>query len=347
MPKFAVSRLAELTGGRVVGPTDVTVADVCELDSAGPGELAFLRDRKKAEAARHCRASVLITPVEVAGFAGTQIVCEDAEVAMAAVLSALAAERFPRPEGISGRASVSPSARLGRGVSVGDYAVIGEEAVIGDGAVIYPLAYVGPRCRIGACTVLHAHASVHECCVIGDDCIIHYNAVIGAEGFGFVQRDGRNVKIPQVGTVQIGNNVEIGAVSTVDRATLGATVIEDGCKVDNHCHIAHNCRVGPDCIIVGGAKLAGSVRLGRGVIVAEEAGISDHVTVGDGAILGARCGVASDVPAGAVLLGEPARPIGEQRRIFALTGRLPQMAERLRQVERDLAALKARLDAPP
>jgi UDP-3-O-[3-hydroxymyristoyl] glucosamine N-acyltransferase len=259
---------------------------------------------------------------------------------MATVLDAVARDGARHPEGVSERASVSGSARLGTGVAIGDFAFVGDDAEIGDGAVIYPNAHVGPGCRVGARTVIYAGAALHKGVTVGCDCVIQYGAVIGAEGFGFVQRDGRQVKLSQVGTVRIGDRVDIGALTTVDRAMLDATVIEDGTKIDNHCHIAHNCRIGPDCIIAGCSKLAGSVTLGRGVIVAEDVGISDHVTVGEGAILGAGSGCPRDVAAGAIMLGYPAHPIGKQRRIYAMQSRLPEMAQRLRKLEKDIEELK-------
>jgi UDP-3-O-[3-hydroxymyristoyl] glucosamine N-acyltransferase len=346
MPAFSAGELARMVDGRLVGRADTTVDGVAAIESAQPSDLAFLRDTRRLEPAENCRAGVLITSVELKRFGGTMIVCPDVDMAMATVLAAVA-EGLPRPRGVSKLASVSPSATLGQDVSVGDFAVIGDGAVLGDGVVIYPLAYVGRNCRIGDRTVLHASVSVHEGVTIGKDCIVHYNAVLGAEGFGFLQRDGRNVKVCQVGTVRVGDRVEIGSLTTVDRATLDATVIEDGVKIDNHCHVAHNCHIGPDCIMAGYSKLAGSVRLGKGVILAEDVGISDHVTVGDGAILGASCGVHNNVPAGAVLLGAPARPIAEQRRIFALTGRLPEMAERLRRLEAEVESLRRLLESKP
>ncbi|MHC4789719.1 MAG: UDP-3-O-(3-hydroxymyristoyl)glucosamine N-acyltransferase [Planctomycetota bacterium] len=339
MLEFSAEDLARLVTGRLVGAGDVTIANVSSLASAGPGDLAFLREEADRPQAEASAADILLTPVELDGFPGAQVICEDVDVALATVLDAFARERFAAPRGVSPLASVHEDASLGREVAVGNYAVVGAGATIGDGAVIHPLAYVGAGCRIGARTVVRANASLHDGVVVGEDCIIHYGAVIGSEGFGFVQREGRHVKLSQVGTVRIGNRVEVGALSTVDRAMLDATVIEDGVKMDNHCHVAHNCHIGPDCILAGYARLAGSVRLGRGVICAEDVAISDHVTVGDGAILGAKSGVVADVASGAVVLGIPARPIALQRRIWAHEGRLPEMARRLRHLEKQVEEL--------
>ncbi len=349
MPEFTAKELAELVGARLVGPPDVVITDVREPRQAGPRDLAFVRDREHLETAAGCRAGILLAPAEPEGFQGAVLLCEDPESAAARVLEEFAAARFPPPTGVSPRAAVSPDAELAGTVAVGPGAFVGEGAVLEDGVVIHPGACVGRRCRIGPRTVVCANASIHDGVTIGADCIIHYNAVVGAEGFGFLQRDGANVKVPQVGSVRLGDGVELGALSTIDRGTVEDTVVESGTKIDNHCHIAHNCHVGPDCIMAGGSKLAGSVRLGRGVIVAVDVGISDHVTVGDGAVLGAGTGVHSDVEAGAVLLGRPARPIGEQRRIYALTGRLPRLFDKLRKLEKRIKRLEQRRgeDTPP
>jgi len=339
---FSVQELAQMLGARLIGPSDIVVRDVRSMESAGPHDLAFLRNPRDRRTAESSNAGALITPVELKAYAGAQLVCDDAELAMVRVLEAVAAQSGAPPAGVSPRASVSAEAELGQGVSVADFAVIGEGTTIGDGAVIGAGAYIGCHCRIGPRTVIHANVSVHDGVTIGADCIIHYNSVIGGEGFGFLQRDGRNVKVPQVGTVVIGDRVEIGALTTIDRATLEATIIGDGTKIDNHCHVAHNCRIGPDCIMAGASKLAGSVVLGRGVIVAEDVGVTDHVTVGDGAILGGRSGVHTNVAPGEIVLGMPSRPAALQRRIWALQSRLPQLADRLRAVEKKLEELVRR-----
>ncbi len=344
MPEFTAAQLAEMVEGRPVGPADVTVSDIRALELAGPGDIAFQRDETQLTEARNCRAGVLIAPAEIDGYPGSLIVCEDPDSAAAIVLEAFAKARYPHPSGISARASVSPSAQIGRDVAVGDCAFVGESSVIEDGAVIYPLVYVGRDCRVGRGTVIYPNTSIHDRTVIGANCIIHHNVAIGSEGFGFARRDQGAVKLSQVGRVRIGDSVEIGALTTVDRAMLEETVIEDGVKIDNHCHIAHNCHIGADSILAGYAKVAGSARLGKGVVMAEDSGVTDHVTVGDGAMLGARTGVSSSVPAGQVVLGYPARPIARQRRVMALTGKLPEMIERVRALERAVEELTRRLE---
>ncbi len=344
MPRFTAEQLAQMVGGRLAGPGDVSVENVRAPEFAGEGDLAFLRTTSGRADACKCRAAVLVTPEEVEDYAGTMIVCQDPDVAMAAILAAFAEERFPAPEGISRLASVSPSAVLAAGVAVGDCAVIGDGAEVGAGTVIHAQVHVGRNCRIGERSVLCAGVKVHDGCVIGSECLIQHNAVIGSEGFGFLQRDGRQLKVPQVGTVRIGDRVQIGALTSVDRATLEATVIEDGAKLDDNCHVAHNCHIGPDCVIAAGAMLGGSVRLGRGVILAGDVAVKDHVSVGDGAIVAAGSGVHADVGAGDVVWGYPVRPLREQRRIFALLGRLPEMAQKLRRLEGQLDALRRRLE---
>jgi len=335
-----------MTGGGLVGPGDVTVRGVASLESAAGGQVAFLRDlRHKSQAEESC-ASVLVTPVELECFSGTMIVCDDAEMAMAAVLDAFAAAMPGLPAGVGTRASVAPGAAVGADVTIGDFATVGPGTVIGDGAVIHPNVYVGRDCRIGPRTVIYANSSLHDGVQIGADCVIGYNCAVGGHGFGYIQRDGGHVSLAHLGAVRIGDKVELGALTTVDRGMLEDTVIGDGCKIDDHCHIAHNCRLGPDCLLAAGCMLGGSVTLGRGIVVAADCVFKDHISIGDGVMMAAGSAAHKDVPGGQVLWGYPARPIALQRRIFAALGKLPEMVRRVRELEGKLKALRTRPEAP-
>jgi UDP-3-O-[3-hydroxymyristoyl] glucosamine N-acyltransferase len=230
---------------------------------------------------------------------------------------------------------------------VGSHAVIEEGAVLGDDVTIYPMAYVGRGVRIGPRTVVHPHVTICEGVEIGSDCLLHPNCLIGDEGFGLIQREGRSVRRRQVGGVRIGDRVEVGGFCSIDRGMMEDTVIGSGVKMDKHCHIAHNCRIGDDCVLVAYARLAGSVTVGRGCILAADVGISDHVTVGDGVMIGAGSALMSDVKSGERVLGAPARPIGEAMRIMALEGKLPEMHRTLVQLKKEVESLKTRLEKTP
>ncbi len=344
MPELTAAQIAQMTGGRLVGPADRVVHDIRSIEKAGPEDISFIAEEKDLPAARDCEAGVLVAPAEPEDYPGSVVVCQDPSRAIVPVLEAFALERFPAPHGVSDAAFISPSARIGEGAAVGEGVFVGENTVVGEEALLCPGAYVGRDCRIGARTEVHPHATVRDRVIIGEDCVIHFNAAIGAAGFGFLQHEGRHVKQPQVGRVRIGDRVEIGALSSVDRAMLEETVIEDGVKVDNHCHVAHNCHVGPDCIMAGYARLGGSVHVGRGVIIAADVAVTDHVNIGEGAVLAAGAGIHRDVEPGEVLLGRPGRDISEQRRIYALTGRLPGLFKRLRKLEKKVDELSRRTE---
>jgi len=344
MLKLTAAQIAESVSGELHGPADVVISGVASLQKAGNEELSYLRDEKLLDAAAASGAGAIISPCPVPGYKGALIICKDPELAFCRVLTRFAEDRLHRPTGVSALASVSDKATLGRNVAVGQFSVIEDDAVVGDDVVIYPLVYVGKGAKIGDRTVLYPQVSVLDGVEIGSDCVIHCNVVIGEDGFGYIQRDGRHIRLPHLGGVRIGNDVEIGSLVCIHRAMLDETVVENGVKIDSHSHLAHNTHVGAHSLLVAYAKLAGSVTLGKGVLLAEDVGINDHVTVGDGAIVAGGAGVRKDVAPGQMVQGYPARPIHEQRRIYALEGKLPQMFKRLRELERQVDLLRSMLE---
>lgn len=347
MVRLTTQEITEMVGGTLHGPGDTEISGVAGLEKAEANELSFVRDERNLTAASKSKAAAIISPALPEGYDGAVILCEDPELAFCKILTRFHEAAFPSPVGLSESAFIASSASLGGGAAVGAGAVIEDHAVIGKDAVIYPLVYVGPGARIGERTVLYPHVCVYDGVEIGAECVIHCNSVIGKSGFGYIQREGRHIRLPHVGKVRIGNRVEIGAFVNVDRALVEETVIEDGVKIDSHSHLSHNTRVGADSLLVAYAKVAGSSKLGKRVLLAEDVGVSDHVSIGDGAVVAARSGVTKDVAPGAVVMGFPPRPIAEERRILALRERLPQMQKRLRALEEEVAALKQQIRARP
>jgi len=337
-----VAEIAALVGGRALGDERLVVESVAEVASAGPGDVASFHNMKYLAAAQASPAGCLLVPeaaTDAPCAAKTKVVVADPQAAFAILLRLIDdAGRARVAPGVSPRASVHPEAKLGAGVSVGDFSVVERGAEVGDGTTILPQCYVGENVRIGKLCLLHPRAVVREDCELGDRVTLHPGAVIGADGFGFTtdKKTGRHTKIPQVGNVVIGDGVEIGANATVDRATLGSTVIESGVQIDNLVMIAHNVRVGRDSVIVSQVGVAGSTTIGRNVILAGQAGLAGHLTVGDGAVVSAQTGVMSDVPPKAILFGSPGRPHREAFKLQALYGRLPELVGRLKEIEKKL-----------
>ena len=344
MTKLTTRQIADMLGAELRGPEDVVITGVSPLETAGPADLAFVAKEALLPAAAESRAGVLLTAWAVEGYAGAQIDCPDPELAMRTVLQAIRLERIPRPRGISPSAFISPRAQLGEDVAVGPWAVVEDGAVLGDGVTVYALAYVGRGARVGARTLVYPHVTILDGVEIGADCVLKPGCVVGADGFGFIQREGRSLKMPHVGTVRIGDDVEIGALSTVDRGMLGDTTVGRGVKIDSHCHVAHNCTIGEDCVLAGYARLSGSVKLGRGVIMAADARTVDHVEIGDGAVIAAGAAVIANVKPGERRLGVPSRPFQEQMRIFAAQGKLPEMRRRLSALVKEVETLARRVE---
>jgi len=337
-----LAELADYVGGKVIGDGSVVIGKVAALDQAGAGDISFLTNPRYRPLLDQCRAGAVIVGRGIAAKSAARhnfLECADPYLALARIL-----QLFSPPESfnaeVSPLASVDPSAMLAERVAILPFAVIGPRARIGAGSVVHPGAYIGADAQVGAECVLHPNVVVRSGCRLGNRVVLHAGVVIGSDGFGYAGSGAERTKIPQVGIVVIEDDVEIGANTTVDRATLGQTLIGKGSKIDNLVQIAHNVVIGDYSVIAAQAGIAGSARLGRGVTLAGQVGVVNHVTIGEGAVIGPQSGVGQSVAAGAVLSsGITAAPHSVWRKVMVLLPQLPKLWNTVRVLERRVAQL--------
>lgn len=336
--QLSISEIARSVSGVVEGDGALMVHGVAALAEAQSGELTFIRDNAHIAAWVSCKAAAAIVGPEVLsapGLARAFVRVKDADIAVAIVLELFAlppAKAFSGAPGVHPAAVVEPTATLGAGVSIGPHAYIGAGVTIGDRTVIHANVSILENSRVGKDCTLYPSVVIRERCTLGDRVILHPNVSIGADGFGYRAAPGGRgiVKIPQLGTVRIGNDVEIGSNSCVDRAKFAATVVGDGTKIDNLCQVGHNCVIGRFCIIAGKAGLSGSVVVGDGVIIGGGCVIKDHITIGAGAKLAGASAVMIDVPPGATWGGYPAQDLRDAFRELSAVRKLPDMMRSLK-----------------
>jgi UDP-3-O-[3-hydroxymyristoyl] glucosamine N-acyltransferase len=329
----SLGELAARIGGEVAGDPRRRVERIRTLDEAGSDDLSFLTSARYLAAARASRAGAILVGRRTEGLAADQLVVADPARALAELLDWL----HPEPRAAAGvhpTAVIGPGAEVHPSAHVGPYAVIGARARVGAGAAVHSHVVVGEECEVGEGAILHPHVVLYRRVRVGALSVVHAGAVLGADGFGYATQGGAHTKIPQVGDVEIGREVEIGALSAVDRALLGSTSIGDGTKIDNLVQVGHNVRIGRGAILCGQAGIAGSARLGDGVVLAGQAGVAGHLTVGEGARVASKSAVYAPVEAGQSVAGIPAVGIGSWRRQQALLRRLQELWRRLRALER-------------
>ncbi|MEY4835872.1 MAG: UDP-3-O-(3-hydroxymyristoyl)glucosamine N-acyltransferase [Bacteroidota bacterium] len=332
MKTYTIQEINQVIKGEIVGNTTTIITAPEQLEAAKDTEISFIGNKKYEKFWSDSKACVAVVNQDISIEPGENrafIKVSNADLAMSQVLEMFAPPMPVFSVAIHPTAVVDASAKIGTGTKIGAGAYIGPNVIIGENVLIYPNVTVLDECTIGNQTTIWSGTVIRERCHIGSHCIIHPNATIGADGFGFRPDPERGlVKIPQIGNVIIGNGVEIGANSCVDRGKFSSTILGDGCKIDNLVQIGHNSKLGKFCIMAGNSGLAGSVTLGNGVIIGGSASVKDHTVIGDGAIVGAGSGVTGDIPAGKTMLGYPAVEARDALKQWAILKRLVRDANK-------------------
>lgn len=326
MKSYSIQEINEILKGEIIGNTTQKITAPEQLEMANISEISFIGNKKYEKFWATSKACVAVVNEDITIEPGENrafIKVKNADLAMSQVLELFAPSTPIFHTNIHPTATIDETATICNGARIGAGCYIGPKVIIGDNTTIYPNVTILDESTIGKNTVIWSGTVIRERCHLGNDCIVHPNATIGADGFGFRPDPQRGlVKIPQIGNVIIGNNVEIGANTCIDRGKFSSTVLGDGCKIDNLVQIGHNSKLGKFCIMAGNSGLAGSVTLGNGVIIGGSASIKDHTIIGDGAIVGAGSGVTGDIPAGKTMLGYPAVEARDALKQWAILKRL-------------------------
>jgi UDP-3-O-[3-hydroxymyristoyl] glucosamine N-acyltransferase len=321
MPAVSVGEIVDLVAGQFAGDRNCSVVGVASLAQAKSDQLSFLSNRKYVADLAATRAGTVLVPKNLEGDDDRWIRVDDPYFAFARIMTRWFSNR-PMPKGISPKAVVSSSAKLGQNVVLGHFTIIGDEVVIGNNVTIFQGVSIEAGSVIGDDCIIYPNVSIYDGTRIGHRCIIHSGVVIGSDGYGFALHEGKHHKIPQIGIVRIEDDVEIGAGTTIDRAALGETVIGEGTKIDNLVQIGHNVRVGKHCLLVSQVGIAGSTELGDYVAVAGQSGFSGHLKIGNRVQVAAKSAVLADVPDDTKVMGSPAVPFTEFARRHAALKKL-------------------------
>jgi UDP-3-O-[3-hydroxymyristoyl] glucosamine N-acyltransferase len=336
--------VAEFLNGELVGDPDIQISALAKIQSASAGELTFLANPKYGKYLESTRASAVLISKTEKSPGINHIRVDDPYLSFLEVLNLLYPLKDPDFNGIHPTAVVSETAVIGKNVQIGPNVYIGEFVKIGDNSLIYPNCVLLDNAQIGENCRFYPRVSIRQGCRVGNNVIIHDGAVIGSDGFGFAPAAEKYKKIPQMGIVVIEDDVEIGANSTVDRATIGETIIRNGCKIDNLVQIAHNVEIGENSVIASQTGISGSTKVGKHVTIAGQVGIVGHIEIGDNAILAAKSGISKDVPVGEVWFGYPAMTIMKQKRIEASLRRLPELSKKFNKLVKHIEEIEEKLN---
>ncbi len=334
--------LADRVGAELSGPGDIDITGVAGIQDAGEGFITFVAGVNQLKDLEKSRASAAFVPPDAPAMALPLLRVKNPRLAFARAIELFCVKPY-RSSGISDRASIGRNVVIGADPSIYPCAVVDDGAHIGDRVTLYPGVYIGKGSSVGDDAVIYANVSVGPGISIGKRVIIQAGAAIGGDGFGFVTDEGKHYKIPQVGGVIIEDDVEIGANSTIDRATLGNTVIKKGTKIDNLVQVAHNVTIGEHCLLAGQVGIAGSSILGNYVMLGGQVGVADHVAIGDRVMAGGGSAITKDVEAGQIIVGYNAMPIRDWLKVQAILPKLPELKKMLSNLEKQVKELKERI----
>ena len=333
MQQKTLGELAEYVDGRVCGDTNVIIKSASTLGRAGEGDISFLTNRKYDKQLRTTKASAVIVGKEVPSASVPLLIADDPYYAFMQIMVLLHGHRKHKKVGISPRSSISDSAKIGAECHIHDFATIADEAKIGDGCIIYPGVYVGQGVQIGNDSIIYPNVTIYNGCKIGNRVIINANSTIGEDGFGYASHKGLHHKIPQIGTVVLEDDVEIGTCCGIERGTLGDTVIGQGSKIGDLIAIGHGTKIGAHCLLVAQVGIAGSTSLGHHCIVGGQVGIVGHISIGNNVTIAAKAGVINNIPDGQVVLGAPAIEANQGKRAYGMIQYLPEMRQNIRNLQ--------------
>ncbi len=341
-----LGELARAVGGRVTGAEDTVISGVASLEQARPGDLAFVDGDRFAKAALHSKAAAFVVAQPLSDLPRPQLAAANPKYAFARLVQQFFTSPY-KARGIAQPIAQGTGVQIGPDVSIWPFVTLGDRVKIGARVTLYPGVFVGDDSEVGDDCLLYPNVTVRERCTIGRRVIIHSGTVIGSDGFGYVEHEGRHQKIPQVGSVVIEDDVELGANVAVDRATFGRTIIKRGTKVDNLVQVAHNVTVGEHNILVAQVGIAGSTTLGSHVVVGGQAGLSDHIEVGDRVMIAARSGVNRSLAGNQIVSGAPAMPHEISIKAQAVVPRLPELRQQVRDLEHRVRELESRASGKP
>jgi len=335
-PSYSAGELAERIGARVVGDASCTITGIAPLEVAGPAHVSYFADTKFASQLEASGAAAVIVRQEGDAAGRIEFVAPDPYLALRGAILAFHRTKPVIIPGIAESAVVAADAQVDKAAQVCALAVVETGARVEAGAYVGAGCYLGRESTVGRDSYLYPNTTIYHGVDLGQRVIVHSGVVLGADGFGYAKSDQGALKVPQVGGLVVDDDVEIGANTTIDRGTLGATRIGKGTKIDNLVMIGHNVTIGEHCILVSQVGIAGSTRVGKGVIMAGQVGVADHLVIGDGAVIGAQSGVPGDLDPGKTYLGSPAREASDAKRLYAYMGKLPEWARRIRALEQQL-----------